>query len=285
MTSPTLALAILCHCRPRELADALTSAVGFDEVIVADMASDPPLQPVMGIHWLRSDENLGVTGGRNLLAARANADVLVFLDDDAVFRTPDAADRIRDLMKGPDAPQVVAFRIVRADGMTVSAEHPFRGSVRDVDHARPCAYFLGGAVAVERAAFLDAGGFDERFRYSTEEIDLAYTIMRQGGTVRYEPSIVVEHRPSDRGRGFNPHVPALRLQNRLLMVRKHLPWAVGVVHAGAWAARTFREAVRAHGIGPWLRAWNMGLRLPVERRPLTFSALRRIHRDGGRVWW
>jgi GT2 family glycosyltransferase len=281
---PTLALCVICHERPDELRTALASATGFDEVVVLDMASDPPLAPEPGATWLREDANLGVAGGRNLQAAAATADVLVFLDDDAAFTSPAPAETIRTAFA--DHPGVVglAFRIVRADGSTVKGEYPFRGHPTDAGHARPCAYFLGGAAAVRRDAFSAAGGFDDRYLYSTEELDLAFALARAGGEFFYEPGVVVEHRPSSLGRSLNPEVPALRLRNRLLLVRRYLPAPVAVVHGGAWAARTFVEAVRAGHIRPWLRAWR-GLREPVDRAPLDRRTLVRMHRLGGRVLW
>ena len=69
--------------------------------------------------------------------------------------------------------------IVRATGDTVPSELPFRGK-RRVDDRRPCGYFLGGAVAIRRDSFAAAGGYDERYEYSTEEIDLAFALQREG---------------------------------------------------------------------------------------------------------
>ncbi len=283
--SPTLALCVICHERPDELRDALESAPGFDEVVVLDMASTPPLTPVPGSTWMRSDENRGVTSGRNQLAAAATADVLVFLDDDAVFTVPDPAGAIRSAFRRTPGAGAIAFRITRADGAIVKAEFPFRGPVRNVDRARPCAYFLGGAVAIDRAAYLDSGGFDERYLYSTEEIDLGFALARLGRSCEYDPSISVEHRPSKRGRALDPQVPALRLRNRILLARRNLPAPVGAVHVAAWAGRTFVEAARAGRVSPWLRAWREGFALPVRREPLPYGTLVRLNGVGGRVLW
>jgi hypothetical protein len=279
-----LALCVICHERPDELRTALASAPGFDEVVVLDMASDPPLVPEPGTTWLREETNTGVAAGRNRQAAAATADVLVFLDDDAAFISPAPADAVRACFAGHPGVVGLAFRIVRADGRTVKGEYPFRGHPAAVDTARPCAYFLGGAAAVRRDAFLAAGGFDDRYLYSTEELDLAFALARAGGSFFYEPAVVVEHRPSARGRSLNPEVPALRLRNRLLLVRRYLPVPVAVVHGGTWAARTFVEAARAGRIRPWLRAWR-GLREPVLRTPLDRRTLVELHRLGGRVLW
>lgn len=281
---PTLALCVICHDRPDEFRTALASARGFDEVVVLDMASEPPLEPEPGAIWLREDTNSGVAAGRNRQAEAATADVLVFLDDDASFVSPDPAGAIRACFAAHEGVAGLAFRVVRADGRTVKGEYPFRGHADDAGSPRPCAYFLGCGAAVRRDAFLAAGGFDDRYLYSTEELDLAFALARAGGTFFYAPEVVVEHRPSPRGRSLDPEVPALRLRNRFLLVRRYLPAPIAIVHGGAWAARTFVESVRAGQIRPWLRAWR-GLREPVVRTPLDRRTLVELHRLGGRVLW
>jgi hypothetical protein len=282
---PTVALCVICHDRPEELRAALASASDFDEVVVLDMASNPPLAPAPGVTWLRSEENLGVTEGRNRQVRATAADTVVFLDDDAAFIVADAGTRVRATLSAHPEAAVIAFRIQRSTGEVLSAEQPFRGRATSPDTARPCAYFLGGAVAIRRDAFLRAGGYDPRFVYSTEEIDLSFALTRDGWSLWYEPTIRVEHRPSPRGRGLDPQIPALRFRNRVLLARRHLPFPVAVVHTTAWAIRTFSEALHARRVRPWLDAWRAGFRLPVVRQPLGWSSLRLLHRRGGRVLW
>jgi GT2 family glycosyltransferase len=284
LSAQTLSLCIICHDRPDELDAALASAPGFDEVLVVDMASDPPLASKPGVRMIRLDQNRNVTGGRNLLVKHATGDVIVFLDDDAVFAEAIAASQIRARMDSPNAPDALAFKIVRSDGSVVSAEYPFRGLPRDLTPRR-CAYFVGCGVAIRRDAYVEAGGFNEAYGYSTEEIDLAFSLARAGRRIDFAPEIAVEHRPSLHGRAPEPDVPALRLQNRLMLVRAHLPWPIAAVHAGAWITRTYREARHTGDTGPWRRAWRTGLRTPVTRRPLTYRTLRELHRCGGRVLW
>ena len=283
---PSISLCILCHDRPAELSDALASAASdghWAEVLVLDMASEPPIEPVAGVTWLRSDENVGVTKGRNLLAEAATGDVLVFVDDDAVFVTP-VTSRLQEAFGGDQALGAVAFRVRRQTGAGPSLEHPFRGTADAADVARDCAYFVGCGYAVRRDAHLGAGGYDDRFFYSTEEVDLSFRLLRDGWSLRYDPTIEVEHRPSAKGRGrTGSAVPGWRLRNRFLLVRAHLPVAVAVPHAAVWVVRTGVEAVRARSVKQWWRLGREGLSLPVERRPLGWRRLVQIHRLGGRV--
>jgi GT2 family glycosyltransferase len=284
VTALRLSLCILCHDRPADLLDALASATGFDEVVVCDMASTPPLPAPPAVEFLRSEENLGVALGRNLLAGQATGDVIVFLDDDATFASRTAVDDIRAAFGRDESTVAVAFRVERADGHVESSEFPFRGAPRPLPRCE-CSYFVGCGVAIRRDAFLAAGGFDDRYGYSTEELDLSFSLLHNGGVLRYEPAITVVHRPSPRGRAPAPNIPALRLRNRLLLARRHLPAGVAVVHAAAWGLRTLREAWSAHGVREWCGAWRDGVTLPVVRRPLSYRELRRVHRHGGRVWW
>lgn len=281
----TVALCIICHERPDELQQALASASdeGWDETIVLDMASDPPLEAVPGALWLRSADNLGVTAGRNRIAAAATADILVFLDDDAVFLSP-VVSRVRGVFADQTV-AAVAFRVVRSGGEMVSAEFPFRGAVHDPGSSRECSYFLGGAHAVRREEYLEAGGYDERFFYSTEEVDLAFRLMAKGHRLWYAADIVVEHRPSRSGRSIQPNVPALRLRNRIVLARRHLPAVLAMLHVLAWGVRTFREAIAARSVRLWVRAWRDGMRAEATRRPLPLTLLLHVHRVGGRVLW
>lgn len=283
--APTVALCVLTHNRPDELRAALASAQGFDEVIVIDNASDQPLGELPGVRLIRSETNTGVTGGRNLLARAATADVLLYLDDDAVLRTPNAAEFIRAMFDADARLAAVAARIVRSDGHIERMEFPFRGPVRDPDTPRACAYFLGGAAAVRREAFLAAGGYDETFFYSTEETDLGFKFIAAGLHIRYEPGLEVEHRPSVHGRSLAPAVPALYLRNRLQLVRRHLPTPLAFAHIAIWGVHTFRLARRSGGMREWRSAWREGMRAPVHRSPLRWRQLLDVHRWGGRVLW
>jgi glycosyltransferase involved in cell wall biosynthesis/GT2 family glycosyltransferase len=280
----TTSLCILTRDRPAALDAALASAHGFDEVVVIDMASEPLLEPRAGVRWFREDENLGVTRGRNRLVDRATGDIVVFLDDDAVFVHGDATTITKAFAHTP-ALGASAFLVQRADGQVASAEWPFRGPPRDIDRARPAAYFLGGACAVRRDAFRAAGGYDESFFYSTEEIDLAFTLSRLGYAIAYTPAVAVEHRPAEGGRVPNPELPALRLRNRIALARRHLPAPIALVHVSAWGARTAREARAAHGWPQWKDAWRAGREQPVARDPLPYRLLGALHRCGGRVFW
>jgi hypothetical protein len=64
----------------------------------------------------------------------------------------------------------------------------------EVEYARPVDYVSGAALAIERAFFLDLGGFDEAFAPAYyEDTDLAFRVRRAGRRVLVQPASEVVH--------------------------------------------------------------------------------------------
>jgi GT2 family glycosyltransferase len=280
----TVGLGIICHQRPAELREALASTSGdsFAERVVLDSASEPPIEPPDGVRFLRSDENLGCSRGRNALVDAASTDVLALMDDDAVMPGP-AAERLRQLFAANPRLGLVAFRIVRPDGSFVRHEQPFRRAAAPVTEPRPCAYFVGAGFAVRRSAYVAVGGSDPRVHYLGDELPLAFRLIGAGWELAYEPSIVVEHRPSPRGRALSTDLPGKLFAHHAITARGYLPWPIAAAHIAAWAVTTARRAQRGGALGTWRDAAAWGLTTAVERRPITWRAAWRAHRLGGRV--
>jgi hypothetical protein len=130
-----------------------------------------------------------------------------------------------------------------------------------VDHAGGVPPWQAGsganfAAAAERLRAL--GGWDERLGTGSpgraaEDADLLYRLLRDGGTVRYEPTAVVRH-------DWQPRA-------RRLTTRWSYAYGVGAM-AGLWLARGEPEGAR------WLAGYAR-----MHVRPLL-GALRRRDRDG-----
>ena len=269
------------------MAQAVASAEGqgFDEVIVLDNASTPPLPAFPGARVIRSDVNLGIAGGRNRIAAEATSDVLLIVDDDAVLR-PGAADVVREDFAADPGLGGVALRIERPGGVVLPLEQPYARHRRPApDHPAPCTYFIGAGHAVRLAAYRAVGGGDERMHYGTDEIEAAFRLLQAGWRIRYDPRAVVEHRPAETGRMPAAQRVGHHLHNRIMLARSFLPLPIRAVHVLAWLALTAPKAWRAGGTGTWFREIGRGFREPVQRRPIPLRRLWEIHRLGGRVFY
>jgi GT2 family glycosyltransferase len=281
-TEATVSLCIICHDRPDELLAALESSARepWHEVLVLDMASDPPLSQIPGVKIVRSTTNLGPAAGRNRLADLATGDLLVYLDDDVVLTTP-VVDQIRHLFGASPLLALVAFRVERSGAKIESREYPFRGSVRNAGLPRRCTYFVAAGYASRRSAVIEAAGYDEALFIYSEELELSFNLLSRGWTLWYEPAVVVEHRPSERGRSGS--ISAYTIRNRVLIVRRYLPWFLQPVHLSVWCVLTVLQAARAGAISAWLRGLRDGWQLPVRPRRLSWLLLVQIHRLGGRI--
>lgn len=223
--APAVSVVVAHYEQPEQLARCLAGLAGQDhpadrlEVIVADDGS--ALAPVVpgGVRLVRqADEGFRLAAVRNLGAAQATGDVLVFLDADTV---PEPG-FIRELTRMPGlAPDVVAVGRRRhadltgvppaADVRTVVAgrELPepawltdaYRRSrnLLDADD-RSYRHTIGAVLACSRVVFDAAGGFDESFRtYGGEDWEWTYRAWLAGALLAHVPGAVAWHDGPDAG--------------------------------------------------------------------------------------
>lgn len=285
----TVALGVLCPGRPHDLANLLESARShsFNEVVVIDMASTPPLgRHPAATTWFRSDRNLGCPGGRNQLTKLATCDIVYFVDDDAVLiGDVDQAALLRSFFADHPDVATVAGLIRRANGHVARHEFPFPGEPGDLLRPRRAGYMVGASAAVRRTALEEVGGYDPSFFLLMEEMDLATRLHQKGWVIWYLPDISVEHRPPARSRPNSAATTERRMRNRLVYCRRSLPWPIAVVHAAIWMLIIGRDALRERTLRAWWAGWVSGLRDPVTRDTLSWPQAITLHRLGGRVWW
>ena len=191
------------QCLPGVLADAPGA-----RVLVLDNASGDDLSDLAARHpeveFVAGERNLGFGAGHNLLAARHEAGALLLLNPDTRFVEPRTVERLLGALGG----DVVAVgpQLVSPDGAWDPRDHGelrgFRARVAQAaghSHYRrrgepvDAAWVSGAACLVAREAFDAVGGFDPAFFLYKEEEDLFLRIRRNGGRVRYEPTVRVRH--------------------------------------------------------------------------------------------
>jgi GT2 family glycosyltransferase len=143
-----------------------------------------------------SPPGIGPAAARNVGAARANGEVLVFVDADVVVHE-DAFERIRAAFDAD--PSLTALFGSYDD----APRHPgvvsgFRNLLHHHVHqssAGPAVTFWAGLGAIRRDAFLAAGGFDsERFDGpAVEDIELGMRLAAEGARIRLDPELLGTH--------------------------------------------------------------------------------------------
>jgi len=199
----------------------LTSIPADCEVILVDQqSSDSSISTAMqhrpDARLIRAGSNRGFGAGCNLGAANATADLLIFLNPDAEFQSPQAVEILSECAARNDA--LVGPRILDAFGNDETRARlwsrpsadlaevffPTRFAVgrlrRDVPRSSAVytdggsvAYVQGSCIALSARNFWRVGGFDERFYLYQEEEVLARRLHEVGVDVRVEPRAVITH--------------------------------------------------------------------------------------------
>jgi GT2 family glycosyltransferase len=198
---PSLSIIIPFHKGLALLARALQSLSprreGDELIIAADGAVEDcrPLAAAHGAGVVAIPGPQGPAAARNAAAASAIGDVLVFVDADVVAPIA-AVERVAEILR--DQPGVAAvfgaYDDQPADAGFVSQYKNLAHAYFHRDGGGAAQTFWAGFGAVRRDAFMQVGGFDERFeRPSIEDIDLGYRLSAAGYRLLLEPSLAVCH--------------------------------------------------------------------------------------------
>lgn len=221
----SLSVIILCH--KNEYIGAVIERVkeqarGIDEIIVVN-DGDPENLPTLagyGARALQAEKSGNRAQNRNLAAAKARGDILVFIDGDILVEDG-ALDKLRDIdyknISGACAavaamqvvPEEAAVILKDFNGRDWSRERGFDLFHRVFPDSRagtknlPWNRFYSAICAVPRDKFFAAGAFDENLSgWGGEDIDLGYRLSALGSLV-FEQSIRGIHIPHPRNQREN----------------------------------------------------------------------------------
>jgi N-acetylglucosaminyl-diphospho-decaprenol L-rhamnosyltransferase len=208
----TVAFIIVTHDSRGAIAGTLPALAeqlqAGDELIVVDNASTDGTPAAVrelapAAHVIEAGANLGYGEGNNRGAAAASAELLCFLNPDAVpapgFR--EAIARPLDGTRGWDAWQGLVTadggRVVNTRGgivhFTGIAWAGGAGEELGVERAAEPAFVSGACLAIGRERFLALGGFAREFFLYQEDVDLSLRLRLAGGRLGLEPEARVDH--------------------------------------------------------------------------------------------
>jgi GT2 family glycosyltransferase len=186
-----------------------------DRVIVVDNASSDGSaegleQTFPAVEVIRLDNNVGFAAANNTgVRAVADCEWVALLNPDA-FPQPDWLERLVDAVRTEPGYTFFASRLLLADepekvdgtgdvyhvsGLAFRRDHgrPATKAARPQEEVfAPCA----AAALYRRDAFLEVGGFDERYFAYLEDLDLAFRLRLAGHRCLYVPRSVALHHGS-----------------------------------------------------------------------------------------
>lgn len=302
--NPTIAVLIATRNRPDDVRAALESVFRQtrfpDEIIVLEDGSDEPLVEELTdirenskVSWIRSEEPSGVSGARNKLTEISKSDILIFLDDDALFLGDDAIETTLATFADNPGAGIVAFRVETPNLPATDYQLPFRQSVARrpgmLETPREVSYFVGAAHAIIRQVFERCGPYPVEFVYGHEELDLSYRALNAGFGIRYEPGVRVAHhtRPSvvdDRGRMSGELYFSVR--NRVWFAYRNLPIVYAFGYVSAWSGYYLASAIKIRRPLTWISALFAGFTglRRQSRKPVSRATVRYLKKNHGRLW-
>lgn len=224
----SLAAIVVTHDSAAVLPACLAALAGQHvPAIVVDNASrdaSAAIAEAAGAMVIRNPRNEGFGRANNRgVRAAGTADFVLFVNPDVVLR-PGAADALLAAARTWTDAGLFAPRIVEPDGRFFYQPRSLLASFltnpagrRDLPEGDACAPFLSGAcLMVERALFLDLGGFDEAIFLFYEDDDLCRRMADAGRALVHVHGAVALH---GRGRSSAPE------KGRVFRSRWHQAWS------------------------------------------------------------
>jgi GT2 family glycosyltransferase len=241
-------------------------------IVVVDNASGDGTAAAVGaafprVGLLALQRNRGAYA-RNLGVERLSTPLVAFCDDDSWFEAG-ALRRLQELFRDSPRLGLLAARILVGEERRLDSVSALMAESPTVSGApAPRIYgFLACGAAVRRVAFLQVGGFCERFLIGGEETLFALDLLAAGWETAYAEDVVAIHMPHPGGR---PGRPWLNARNDLWTSWLRMPATVAMRDTAALIAAAPRDDVVRSALLAALRGlpWALSRRRPLPRRLL-----------------
>ena len=239
------------------------------------------------VHYLNSNENLGVAKGRNFAIQHAKAPILVMLDDDAELENKDALEKIANTFEHHQGLAIASFKVKYYSTLQMQVNafpHKKFDQKKDL-HFFETYYFAGGAHAIKKEAMEAVGGYPTDFFYGMEEYDLSYKLIDKGYKIVYTDEIVMLHKESPEGR--SPHKEKMKMLwvNKSKVAWRYLPGIYFVSTTLMWSIEYLLKS-KFDFIG-FLKGWKtIFTTIPSEKRtPLNKENINYLKQLEARLWY
>ncbi len=212
------------------------------EIIVVDNASELRFDNHIDqnqypkARFVRSEKNLGFTGGNNLGMQEAKGDFFFIVNNDTEltpnllnelllpFTENDQIGVVCPKIKYFDNPKLVQYAGYNPMNMLTGTAYVVGNEELDLgqfDKAGPTHFAHGCAMLVSRRVFERVGGFAERFFLYYEELDWSQRIKDAHFQIYYQPSATILHKESVSVGRKSTLKTYYMTRNRILYMRRH----------------------------------------------------------------
>lgn len=211
------------------------------EVIVVDNASKEDEASIISerfpqVKVIRSNQNLGFSGGNNLGIKEAKGDYILLINNDTYFKDYNIDSLIKRL-ESSDKIGIVCPKLrfawgdnpIQFAGYTPLSNITLRNKAvgfgeednGQYDKAHPTPYAHGAAMLIKREVLEKVGLMPECYFLYYEEIDWSMMFTRAGYEIWYDPDCTVYHKESQTTGQNSPLRTYYITRNRLLLVKRN----------------------------------------------------------------
>ncbi len=300
----TLSLIIIAYNRPEDLLELLTNIAELEdveqlkEIIILNNASTVSFEqiklfvdqhPNIPFHYLVSEENLGVSRGRNYATKFATGDILFYLDDDVILKDTSILKKVVASFSSTGIENrklgAVSFKVFYASNLQMQVNafpHKDFNLYKDKTSFSTY-YYTGCAHAIVREAWLKYGGYPEDFFYGMEEYDFSYWLINNGYYLKYDGAVQIFHKESPLGR--KPHYIKLKMMwvNKSKVAWKYLPKRYFYSTTLMWSFEFLRKT--NFNLPHFFQGWKEIINIPKneKRQPVDHPGLQYLKQVKARL--
>ncbi len=247
-----ISVVIISYNRPIETKEAVESVIkqkDFEkfvkEIIIINNNSTCDYSLVENMQnfipkliYIKTRENLGVAGGRNLGIKYATSDYILFLDDDAELLSPNIINECIKLFNKDPTIGILAF--LSKDYFTHKInlnEFPSHNKKFITLNEFYTTHFIGVCHCIKKEVFDSVGFYPDDFFYGMEEYDLSYRAISNGFKIFYSNKLDVLHKKSEKGRKSKYFINIMLAENKIKVAFRNLPFIYLVSHFVLWSLR------------------------------------------------
>ncbi len=206
--------------------------------------------------------------------------MIVVIDNDAEFAGPSTAAEAVAALDADPALGAIGFRILaHATGGDDPSSWGYPPRLKPHSAASfDSTTFVGAGHAIRRAAWEDAGGYDETLFFCWEEFDFCLRAIARGWTIRYRGDIAVRHKVSPHRRvAWSSTRWFYYVRNRLAIERRYgASWPSMAPRAAGYLLRGLRNGLPGQTLRGMAAAVRLSWGAPVQ--PLDAAARRYLAR-------
>ena len=231
MSSPKISVIIVNYNGKKLLENCLESLFktdynNFEVILVDNNSTDGSMEFVTknypNVIVIKLDSNKGFAEPNNIGAKIAKGEYLLFLNNDTVTTTNFISEMVKVLEKDEKI-AICQSLLLKPDG-NIDSSGDFidkmgivYNSKTKTDEIKEISSARGASMLIRKKIFDKLGGFDEKFFFSFEDVDLGWRSWILGYKVVIVPNSIVYHSAGKTSSNFKPEVAFHGLKNQLSM--------------------------------------------------------------------